>query len=403
MPTRKPVSPPARPPRVACVSLGCAKNTVDSETVLGELLGGGWELALDPSEADLAVVNTCGFIADARQESHDVIAELLALSAEEPGPKVAVMGCLARLAEGPRLLITEPSYAYLRLADGCNNCCAYCNIPNIRGRLRSRPADAIVREAQTLIESGVKELILVSQDTTAYGLDAGSTMQLQSLLQRLLQETSAPRIRLMYAHPRRVGPELLALLAAEKRLCHYLDLPIQHINDAILRQMNRGYGEDQVRALLAEFKRYPQLVLRSSLITGFPGEGEAEFAQLLQLVESGVFQHLGVFAYSREENTPAYNLPRQVDPELARQRRDLLMAAQQKITFAWLDSRRGNTEEVLIDAQLKKNLWRGRTLTEAPEIDGQVMLKGKKFNVGGIIRACLKKRDEYDMVAEAVN
>jgi len=314
-------------PRIALISLGCAKNLVDAEVALADILSAGFDLTVEPSAADLVIINTCAFIEPARQESQAAIAAALAL--RQPGerrPAVAAMGCYPvrgmaelerlfpdldgiiglverdftpkicrRLLAGervrcvsalcspgvkdrkvsatprPRLLLTPPSYAYLKISEGCDNRCAYCSIPLIRGPMRSRHADAVLAEAAGLAKRGVAEIVLVAQDTTAYDLDRRGRPGLAGLLRRLLQGTEAPRLRILYAHPRHLDDEVMALLASEKRLCRYLDMPIQHVNSRILKAMGRGYDGEHVERLLEKLRKIKGLVLRTTLLAGFPG------------------------------------------------------------------------------------------------------------------------------------
>lgn len=442
-----------RVPRLSLVSLGCAKNTVDSERALGALLGGGWTLCPEPADADLVLVNTCAFIGPAREESLEVLAAMLALKDRRGRPRVAAMGCFPqkdaaglaarfpaldavlgldaladlpavcrRLIGGeqlgcsglrsadaagargegpaPRLLLSGGAWAYLRIADGCDNRCAYCTIPAIRGPLRSRPADAIVAEARDLVGAGAGELALVAQDSTAYGADRGERGGLARLLRRLLAETEAPWIRVLYAHPAHLDEETIGLLASEPRLCRYLDLPLQHIHDPILRAMGRRVDRARIGSLLDRLLgAAPDFALRTSLITGFPGETEAAFAELLAWVKEGRVRHLGVFAYSPEPDTPAGKLGSPVPAALAEERRGALMAAQQELVFRRLEARVGQVEEVLIEREAEPGVWQGRTREEAPEVDGHIFLKGRNFAPGARLPACLLRRDGYDMQA----
>lgn len=429
------------------ISLGCAKNLVDSETMLGETLDNEFQLELDPTAADVIVVNTCGFIAEARDEARTVIAECLALKKKSKHPmRVVAAGCWAErwpeevlkefpaldavwglrtpsslreaiLAlsdvpaisgvgkreaprEGARLLSTLPSYAYLRISDGCDNRCNYCAIPVIRGGLRSRRPEAIVDEARELEAMGAKELIVISQDTTAYGKDLNDAdANLAALLDRLLAATGVPRIRLLYAHPAHLGDETIQLLLDEPRLCRYLDLPIQHVSDDVLRRMGRGYGEDRIRALLERFSG-KGFTLRTTLLLGFPGESEADFGKALDLVKEGHFQQLGAFAYSPERDTPAESMDGQIPQPEAERRRDAIMEAQSEIAVAWLDSRLGGMEDVLIDSMEEDGILVGRTTSEAPDADGCVYLMDGESAPGDIIRACIKSRSGYDLYAE---
>lgn len=440
-------------PRVMLVSLGCAKNTVDSETALGELAEAGCALALEPQDADVILINTCGFIAPARTEAYEVIAQMLACKDARGWPKVGAMGCLAqrwgarlrrdfpeldgvfglaaygdlpryinsllrgkkvveglsknrKIATGARLLSTPASYAYLRVADGCENRCAYCAIPLIRGKLRSRALEEVVEEARELDADGIGELILVAQDTTLYGRDLYGKPRLPELLRAMLDNTQEARIRVLYAHPAHLEEEVLQMLGGEERLCGYLDLPLQHINDRILKAMNRHYDRARVEEILRLKERHcPKLVLRTSLITGFPGETEKEFAELLDFVRAGHVNYLGVFPYSQEEDTPAADFATQVTEEIKEERRNALMEAQQSITFKWLDSRVGAKVHALVDEVREDGILVCRSGAEAPETDGVILARSKakqkdiKIYPGCNIIACLAQRVGYDMEA----
>lgn len=452
-PSPQPEPPASRPPRLCLINLGCAKNTIDGETALGELLGAGWDLATEPVDADLVLVNTCGFIESAREESLSVIGDVLAEKDADGYPRVVAIGCFPEkdaallerrcpeldailglgaygrlsdallgvlqgsgarvrhahvgasrsIPEGPRLLTTPASYAYLRIADGCDNRCSYCTIPAIRGAFQSRPAESILDEARVLAEAGVRELILVAQDTTRYGTDIDGGMRLTGLLDALLAETDVPRIRLLYAHPARVDDALLDRLAGEARLCRYMDVPVQHVTDRMLRAMQRGYDRAQLLERLAAGRaRVPGLVLRSTVITGFPGETEADFEAMLSWVASGAVEHLGAFAWSPEPDTPAFALPDHVPAALAEERRERILEAQQGVAFAWMESRVGADVDVLLDGMDEAGRWYGRTVAEAPDVDGVVYVEGKKFSPGMEIRACLISRSGYDMNAHVM-
>lgn len=435
-------------PKIFMVSLGCAKNLVDAETMLGETLDDDFQLELDPTAADVVLVNTCGFIEEARQEAREVIAEFLEIKLNADHPvKVVAMGCWAERSpedmlaefpdldavwglavpsslqdairnldrhagvfcrgassqprEGARLVTTLPSFAYLRISDGCDNRCHYCAIPLIRGALRSRQPDAILDEAKSLEDQGVRELVVISQDTTAYAHDLKiAGLNLASLLERLLAVVAVPRIRLLYAHPAHLDEPVMDMLLSETRLCHYLDLPIQHISDRMLEAMGRGYGRDRVMDVLNRLRG--RVTLRTTLLSGFPGETDEDFREALDLVKAGYFQHLGAFAYSPEKDTPAYVLPDQVPNEVAARRRDALMDAQSRIAFAWLDSRIGKTEGIVIDSRLDREWLLGRSIHEAPDADGRIYVRKSKSAPGAMIDACIKSREGYDLLAEGV-
>lgn len=444
---------PARAPRALLVSLGCAKNTIDGEQALAELAEGGFDLTVDMGAADIVLINTCGFIQPAREEAEAEIARALAAKKRRPGLKVVAMGCHAQrrgaelrrqfpeldgvfglnvagtlaakcrsvlggkcpclgferrkaVPEGARLVSTPASYAYLRLGDGCNNRCAYCAIPLIRGGLKSRPADAVIAEARALEAQGFRELVVIAQDIAAYGADLKGAPSLAELVERMLRETAFPRIRLLYAHPAHLRPELLRLIGKEPRLCHYLDLPLQHVNSRLLTAMNRHYTREKIDEIYGWIAEYcPDLVVRSSAIVGFPGETDSEFAELLEFVKAGKLARLGAFIYSAEEGTSAAKLPGQVPPAVAAARLDALMAAQQQVAFKLLDARIGGTEEILIDGIREDGVLSGRGVTEAPEADGEILLpkisaaRAEKILGTGSARVKITKRLGYDLEA----
>ncbi|MHC4253718.1 MAG: MiaB/RimO family radical SAM methylthiotransferase, partial [Planctomycetota bacterium] len=392
-----------RPPIVSMVSLGCAKNTVDSERVLGMLVEHGFVIAADPDVADVVLVNTCAFIAAARDETERAIRELararpvvaLGCYAERYGPSgkrgagnrprrgsageayrsrrfpAAVTfvpfgafddlpGICARLAgasaaggcfdSSPRLRIGSPATAYLKIAEGCSNRCSYCAVPDIRGGLRSVPMEELVDEASELAGIGARELCVIAQDTASYGVDLYGEPRTHELLRKLCGVKKLRWVRLLYVHPAHLTDETLEVVAGERKMCRYLDLPVQHASDAILRAMGRRYDAAHLRGLLERTReRVPGIALRTSLIVGFPGEGRREFAELLDFVKDAAFDHLGAFTYSPEKGTPASRLGRRPSPATARSRLGRVMALQQEIAFARIDSRVGGTETVMLD------------------------------------------------------
>ncbi len=435
------------------LSLGCVKNEVDAETALGELVGEDFTLALSPTEADIVLINTCAFIEPARIETRQTIEEML--SFKQGGmPKVAVMGCYAQrygaelrkeypeldgvfglaaygrisklcysllkgkkvvegmsknrpVAEGPRLLSTPASYAYLRISDGCSNHCSYCAIPLIRGKHQSRDFQAVVGEAVDLDDNGIKELVVIGQDITMYAEDHFTKGSLDFLLDNLLGNTTNCRLRLMYAHPAHLYEEVVQKIGSEKRVCSYLDLPIQHINSTILNRMNRKYDRDKIMEIIGWFKEYaPEAVLRTSIIVGFPGETEEEFAELLAFVKEGHFKYLGAFTYSPEEDTKAARMGDQLPEEVKQQRLEQIMEAQQQITFDWLDSRVGSELEVIIDEITEDNGLICRSEFEAPEVDGIIYLPPetypeKEYSIGESLLVEITERYDYDLIAKA--
>lgn len=429
-------------------SLGCAKNLVDAETILGETLGEEFALAVDPENADIVIVNTCGFIHDAREEGRNAIRELLGFKKQNPRLKVVAVGCWAERdpegirrefpaldavwglgipsslggmlktlfaaspagapseksrapREGARLVTTLPAFAYLRLSDGCDNRCRYCAIPLIRGGLRSREPAAVLEEARVLADQGARELVVIGQDTTAYGMDFANRpgVNLASLLEQLLQAVDVPRIRVLYAHPAHLSDDVIQLLRTEPRLCRYLDLPVQHVADSVLSRMGRGYGRDRILRILDSLAGC-DFTLRTTLLLGFPGETEEEFNTALELVEAGHFRHLGAFAYSPEPGTSAFGMPGRVAPEVAEQRLRAVMTAQEYVAFEWLDSRLGGVEDVIVDAREDDEWVVGRTRHEAPDTDSGILVRSRRHAPGDTLRACVIGREGYDLVAK---
>jgi ribosomal protein S12 methylthiotransferase len=441
--------------RYAFVSLGCPKNLVDSERMLGLLRLDGYELVDDPRGADFAVVNTCGFIEAARQESFTAIDEMLELKRRGELRGVIVSGCLAErqreaLLEGrpdidhlvgvfgreevtkvadrllgglaeqrsvfhpapthplpdtARLRITPRHFAFLKISEGCDRLCTFCAIPRMRGKHYTKPMEEVVAEARELAADGVRELVIVAQDTTYYGMDLYGRPRLAELLRELEQVEGLDWIRLMYFYPMYVTDELIAVIANSRRIVPYLDMPLQHINDRMLRRMQRRVNRAQTEALLARLRgAIPDLVMRTTCITGFPGETEAEFQELLQFVEEQRFERLGVFTYSFEPDTPAAKLPDHLPEEIKNERRDRLMEVQQRVAFDWNDAQLGRRLDVLIDAAVpdEKNAWIGRSFADAPDVDGVVYVTGEHLSVGSLVECEVVAANGYDLVAAAV-
>jgi ribosomal protein S12 methylthiotransferase len=449
-------SKPTRPKGTcSIISLGCPKNLVDSERMLGLLEQGGYRTTPEPEGADLVIVNTCGFLRIARQESLQTIRQMLRLKKRGKIRGVIVAGCLAQrdkeklfeqcpgidqvvgvfgrdeialaadrliggrpgektvirppsetpLCDGGRRRLTPRHLAYLRIAEGCDRLCTFCSIPDIRGRYASKPLDQVVAEAEQLVADGARELILIAQDTSRYGLDRGGEPQLARLLARLDQLDGLAWLRLMYLYPMHVGKELIEVLASGRKILPYLDLPLQHINDAILRGMKRQVGRADTERLLDRLRgRIPGLVLRTTLMTGFPGETDEQFEELYEFVAERRFERLGVFVYSREPDTPASRLPDQVAPEVAEVRRERLMTAQQEVAFAWGRSQVGRQMDILIDSCIpdQRNAFMGRSFADAPEVDGAVYVTGEGLAPGRLVPCEIAAAREYDLIAVAV-
>jgi ribosomal protein S12 methylthiotransferase len=442
--------------KIYFISLGCAKNQVDSEMMLHQLKLQGYTLTQEPDEAEVVVINTCSFIESATQESIETILEAARLKKEGACQLLAVTGCfpqryrnqlvkqmpevdlflgtesflglaehISALLSGrkspkmilnpqpglwqepyPRLLTTTPGTAYLKITEGCSNRCAYCTIPSIRGPLRSRDSKILIREARALTEHGVREIILIGQDTTAYGSDFEHPISIIELTQQLLKIDSLEWLRLLYLRPERITQTLLDLIAREERICPYLDIPIQHVSDRILKRMNRPYGQKALRDLIQRIKKVmPQAALRTTLMVGFPGEKDKEFEELLRFVSEVEFDHLGVFRYSPEEGTPAAGFPDQVPEEISHRRMDLLMAMQKEISLKKNQSRIGSLEPVLISGISPESelLIQGRTRFQSPEVDGVVFITDGEPKVGEIVKVKITEAHPYDLVGVVVD
>jgi len=437
----------------AFVSLGCPKNLVDSEKMLGHLALDGYTLVSEPDGTDFVIVNTCGFIESSRQESKSVIREMLELKRQGRTRGVIVAGCLPERVGGnlreelpeidhvvgvfgrdeitkvadrfigganeqrelfrpapitalddrARLRITPPHFAYLKISEGCDRTCTFCAIPKMRGKHVSKPMDAVVAEAEELAADGVRELMLVAQDTTYYGLDLYGEVRLVELLRELERVDGLDWIRLMYLYPIHFTDELIETIAGSERIIPYLDLPLQHINDRVLKRMQRRVNRRQTETLLRKLREsIDNLVLRTTFITGFPGETDAQFNELREFVQQAQFERMGVFTYSLEPGTPAEKLDGHLPDDVKNARRDELMAVQQEMAFAFGDSLVGYELDVLIDAPVQQNVWMGRTFADAPEIDGVVYVAGENLQVGEFVPVEITGRDGYDLVGEAV-
>lgn len=410
--------------QIALISLGCPKNQVNSEQMLYLLAQAGHTLVGDPAGCDVAIVNTCGFIDSAKSEAIDQILELAELKKAGLLKKIIVTGCLSQRYEGDileslpevdgmlgtgsfgdictavdavmqgekpllfadkngpieeidRVVSTGPGWAYLRIAEGCDNWCAFCAIPAIRGKFRSRKPEAILDEARALAAQGVKELIVIAQDITRYGVDLYGKPSLARLLKELVQIDGVEWIRLHYLYPDAFDDELIDVIAHEDKIVKYLDIPLQHINDTILRRMNRRGTGAEIRELIAKLReRIPGVVLRTSLITGLPGEGEAEFEELCTWLHEARLERVGVFPFSPEEGTPAAKMLDRCDAEEAQRRADLILDLQAQIMDEYNDSCIGKTMTVLCDGTAKSGVCSGRTFADSPEIDGKVYFEG---------------------------
>lgn len=439
--------------KVGIVSLGCPKNQVDAELLFGQLKNGGYELIGDAALADVAIINTCGFIESAKQESIDEILNFCTLKQEGQIKHVVVTGCLAeryqeevlkeipevdavvgigcngeicdildrvlngeqpvcmdekgRLPlEGERVLTTLPYYAYLKIAEGCNNCCSYCAIPMIRGRFRSRAIEPVLEEAKSLARDGVKEIILVAQDTTRYGEDLYGVSKLPELLRELCKIEGLEWIRLLYCYPERVTDELLDVIASEPKIVKYLDLPIQHADEKILKAMNRTGNAEWLLALLQKIrKKVPGITLRTTLIAGFPGETEKQFETLVDFVKQAKFERLGCFAYSQEENTPAGRMEGQLSEDVKEHRAELIMMEQMRIHDRYNEEKIGKRLRVLTEGfDRYGEVYFGRSEADAPDIDGKIFFSSsQKHKMGDFVWVEIDESMDYDLIGHVVN
>jgi len=436
------------------VTLGCPKNLVDSEKMLGTLALDGYALVSEPSGADFVIVNTCGFIESSRAESKAVIREMLDLKKAGKTKGVIVAGCLpqrlgpALLGEMPeidhivgvfgrdeinrvadhliggareqrelfrpapvkamddraRLRLTPQHYAYLKISEGCDRTCTFCSIPKMRGKHITKPIEMVIAEATELAKDGVRELNIVAQDTTYYGLDLYGEVRLVQLLRELEKVDGLDWIRLMYLYPIHFTDELIDTIAGSDKIIPYLDMPLQHINDTMLKRMQRRVNRSQTEELVRKLRdRVDNLVMRTTFVVGFPGETDAQFEELKKFVEEAQFERMGVFPYSLEPDTPAAKLDGHLPEEVKLARRDELMALQQQIAFDYGDTLVGNEIDVLIDEQVQEGLWRGRGYMDAPEIDGEVFVSGEDLQPGIFVPVEIVERRDYDLVGIALN
>ena len=444
-----------RKQKVSMVSLGCPKNLVDAEVMLGLLSRQEYEITTNEKAADVIIVNTCSFIKEAKQESIDTILDLAERKHDGRCHTLIVSGCLPQryqeelakelpevdifigvgdypriaeiLAEKsetnhqllyigdpdyiydetlPRLNSSPAWYSYLKIGEGCSNCCSYCVIPQLRGAYRSRPQDALVVEAERLVARGVKELNIISQDITRYGSDLADGANLETLIRRLAAIDGLRWIRLLYAYPDGITNSLIELIRDEPKVCKYLDIPIQHISDPILKSMKRRSSEQQIRDLIVKLRsEIPGIALRTSLIVGFPGETVEDFTTLTQFVEQTQFDRLGVFCYSKEDGTPAAEMPEQVTERVKRERYRKLMRAQSRLSFRRNRTLIGTSEQVIVEGFSEETelLLKGRSSRQAPDIDGQVYITSGNANVGDIVTLKITDSSDYDLIGEIVD
>lgn len=437
--------------KIFCVSLGCDKNLVDTEMMLGLLNKDGYTFTDDEHEADVVVVNTCCFIGDAKEESVNTILEMAELKKEGRCKALIVTGCMAQRykqeildeipevdgilgtstydeisnvlkkvlggsrescfhdlnalpnVEVPRVVTTGGYYAFLKIAEGCDKRCTYCIIPDLRGSYRSVPMERLIEEAKQLASQGVKELILVAQETTLYGIDLYKKKSLPKLLHELCKIPGIQWIRIQYCYPEEITQELIETIREEEKICNYLDIPIQHASDRILKRMGRRTNQKQLREMIASLRsQIPDIALRTTLISGFPGETEEDQEEVMRFVDEMEFERLGVFAYSQEEDTPAAEFPDQVPQELKEERRDEIMELQQEIFYEKSQSMIGKVLEVMIEGKVAdENAYVGRTYMDAPGVDGLIFINTDlDLMSGDFVRAKVTGALEYDLIGE---
>ena len=422
--------------KINIITLGCSKNIVDSEHIAGHLRKAGFQLFFDRerNDCDIVIVNTCGFIGDAKEESVNMLLEQIAVKQRgRKQRKLIAVGCLVQRyreelqqempeidafygvhqwgelvrsleaeyhdsLEAERMQSTPRHYAYLKIAEGCNRSCSYCAIPQIRGRHVSRPMDDIVDEARRMVADGVKELIVIAQDTTYYGMDLYGSRQLGTLLERLATESGAEWIRLHYTYPTSFPEDAIDAIARHDNICKYIDIPLQHINSRILESMQRGIDREGTLALLQRFReKIPGVAIRTTLIVGYPGEDDAAFEELKAFVRDARFNRLGVFAYSPEEGTAAYALGDPIDDETKERRIDELMAIQEQISLETNSEKEGKTYKVLIDRK-EGEYYIGRTEQDSPEVDDEVLVSPHPtLKIGTFAQVTITEAMEHDL------
>ena len=442
--------------KVGFVSLGCSKNQMDTEVMLHEVLQAGYEITPEETEADVVIINTCAFIESAKKEAIDNILDIAWLKKHAKLKAIVVTGCLAeRYREeiinefpevdavlgvgsihniveaiktvterkkksvrytsfedkeqvrlgGDRVLTTPEYAAYIKIAEGCDNRCAYCAIPSIRGKFRSRPMEDLIAEAKNLDSLGVRELTVVAQDITRYGLALYGHYALHELLHRITEETSIPWIRLLYCYPDKITDELIAEIRDNDRILKYIDLPLQHVSDHMLKAMNRHGDGKTVREVVAKLRRaIPGIVIRTTFIVGFPGETQEDFDELCEFVKEAMFDHAGVFTYSREEGTPAYDFPDQIDEQIKQDRMDILMKMQMHINEAQNETKIGSVVRVLCeDYDPVSEAHFGRSVADAPDIDGKVYFRAQgRIAPGSFVNVKVREVVDYDLYGFAM-
>ena len=437
--------------KISFISLGCCKNKVNTEQMAYLVREAGYEIVSEDIEADAVVINTCAFIESAKKESIDTILDVAWLKENRSLSAIVVAGCMSerykeeitealpevdavigtgsydqivealdsvfkgksytafgdknKAEQGGKRILSAPHYsAYLRISEGCNNCCTYCAIPKIRGKFRSRPMEELVEEAKWLDSCGVKELNIIAQDTTAYGIDLYGKYALVDLIKALTRETAIAKFRLLYCYPDKITDELIDEFKENARLINYIDLPIQHVSDGILKRMNRKGDGKMIRDTVKKLRSVPGMVIRSTAIVGFPGESEEDFEELCAFIKEARFDRFGAFTYSREEGTPAYDFEDQIDEDVKNQRLDVLMSIQLEISAELQEEKVGDILTVLVEGyDPVAEACYGRSDFDAPEIDGKVFILGKKrYEPGSFIKVEITDSMDYDLIGEAI-
>ncbi len=438
--------------KVGMVSLGCSKNQVDAERMLYKIKEAGYKLSEDPALSDIVIINTCGFIESAKQEAIDTILEFCQLKKEGRIKKVIISGCLAERykdevseqipeadavigigcnddicgiidralsgetisefknneslsLDGGRIISTLPFYAYLKVAEGCDNHCTYCAIPMIRGKYRSKPMEKVVEEAKWLADNGVREINVIAQDTTRYGEDIYGKLMLPELLTELCKIEKLKWIRILYCYPERVTDELLDVMASEKKIVKYMDLPLQHINNDILKKMNRRGTSEKIKEVIKKIKKkIPSMTLRTTFITGFPGETEEQFTELCEFIKETRFDRLGCFSYSQEEGTPAASMDGQIDENIKQRRADNIMEMQSIIAEQNNQRMIGKTVEAVTEGfDRYAECFFGRTSADAPDIDGKIFFTSEnKLSLGQFVKVKIDDVMEYDLIGSVI-
>lgn len=436
--------------RVGMISLGCPKNQVDGEMILAKLKNSGYEIVTEIEDSDVMIINTCGFIDDAKQEAIDTILEVAEYKNAGLISAIVVTGCLAERyqdeiikempevdavvgigansdivkicnkalcgvstaffpnkcylpLDGERLISTPSHWAYIKISEGCDNKCSYCAIPGIRGEFRSRRIESIIQEAQELVSNGVKEIILVAQDTTKYGKDIYGEYSLDRLLEELVKIDGIKWIRLFYCYAHRITDRLIDVIAKNDKICKYIDIPLQHADDTVLKNMNRVGTSNEYRYVIEKMRSLiPGLALRTTFMVGFPGETEKQFEHLCDFVKEMQFDKMGCFAFSPEEDTPAFDMENQIDDDVKKRRQEIIMTTQLFITEQVNKNRVGKVYEVVVD-DVKDDRYFGRSYMDAPEIDSAIVFSSnEKLNIGDFVNVIITDFDGYDLIGEVL-